>query len=337
VGPVEQGVSGGSETQPAASSLIERIPTPLELCMITHNPRREVLNLVLDSIVSQTVDKSAFQVLIVDNCSNPPLETGDFGGLESNRIRFRIVKESRLGESAARVRAIKETSGPWVLFVDDDNELSPDFIKNGLKIIESHPELGCFGGKLLMPSNLVPRVWARNLLGYLGIRDFGSARISAKENRWGRWEPAGGGAFVHRTLLERYLEWVERPGFAYNLGRIGATSLASCDDSLLMRGSYELDRESSYEPTLSLWHHLNPKRFRFRHLRRLMFAYGRSSVALETLLETAQERPRGYANLFSALGLATAVFMKELRVSPRYAACMASYHLGAYAEWKRRV
>ena len=336
MGPADQ-TSSGAETQPASPSLIEKIGAPLDLCIITHNPRRDVLDIVLGSIAGQTIERASIQVLVVDNCSDPPLEPQDFASLENNGIRLRIVNEPRLGESAARVRAIKETSGPWVLFVDDDNELHPDFIKNGLEVIDSHPELGCFGGKMLLPSSLVPGAWAQKLLPYLGIRDFGSARISAKENRWGMWEPAGGGAFVHRTLLERYVDWVDRPETAYTLGRVGTSSLASCDDSLMMRGGYWVDRASSYEPTLSLWHHLNPKRFRFKHIRGLMFAYGRSHVALERLLGTAKEPPLYYANLLTALSLVAIVFVKGLWVSPRYAACMASYHLGAYVEWKHRA
>ena len=63
----------------------------------------------------------------------------------SSGITARIVCEPELGLYAARHRAIRETDGDWIIFVDDDNELRPDYVSEGVRFISEHPEVGCFG------------------------------------------------------------------------------------------------------------------------------------------------------------------------------------------------
>lgn len=309
--------------------------TPLDICICTHNPRRDILDLVAQSIARQTADKSLYRVLIVDNCSAPALEPQDFAAFVSSGVTFRIVREHTPGLSRARIRAINETSGQWMLFVDDDNELDTNFIANGLEIINRYADIGCFGGKLLLPEYLRPAPWAKHLLPYLGIKDFGDSRITAKANHWGKWEPAGAGAFVRRSLLQLYIDRANIDDATHKLGRVGKKSLASCDDSLLMRGAYLVDLASSYEPNLVLYHHLDPKRFSFSYFRRLMYAYGRSHVVLESLLGTSQGVPANYAGLLALLRLLSWSFLRDVRLSFRHAICIAAYHLGAYTEWKQ--
>jgi glycosyltransferase involved in cell wall biosynthesis len=309
--------------------------TPLDICICTHNPRRDILDLVLQSIAQQTVEKSLYRVLIVDNCSAPALEPQDFASLANNGVTFRIVKEPRLGIVHARSRAIRETGEQWMLFVDDDNELDHYFVRKGLEIINQHSDLGCFGGKLLLPRYLIPPRWTKHLLPYLGIRDHGNSRITAKANHWGLWEPPTAGAFVRRSLLQLYLDRVNIDDTTHKLGRAGRKSLASCEDSLLMRGAYLADLASSYEPSLVLYHHLDPKRFSFSYFKRLMYAYGKSHVVLESLLGTVQGVPAYYAGLPALVRLLIWSFLKNVRFSFRHAICMSAYHLGAYAEWKQ--
>jgi len=311
--------------------------TSLDICICTHNPRRNILDLVARSIARQTADKTLYRVLIVDNCSVPALELQDFAAFVRSGVTFRIVREPIPGLSRARIRAINETSGQWILFVDDDNELDTNFVENGLEIINRHSDLGCFGGKLLLPEylRLEPAPWAKHLLPYLGIKDFGDSRITAKANFWGEWEPAGAGAFVHRSLLQMYCDRANSDDMTHKLGRSGKNSLASCDDSLLMRGAFFVGRGASYEPSLILYHHLDPKRFSFGYFRRLMYAYGKSHVVLESLLGTVHSVPACYAGLLALARVLGWCLLKDARFSFRHAICMAAYHLGAYKEWKQ--
>jgi hypothetical protein len=89
-------------------------------------------------------------------------------------------------------------------------------------------------------------------------------------------------------VLERYRARVTGDPAVTALGRKGRSGFGSCEDTLMMYGACALGFESGYEPGLTLVHHLDPRRFRFRYMVRLMYGYGRSLVRLERL--TAGER-----------------------------------------------
>ncbi|MBL8571956.1 MAG: glycosyltransferase family 2 protein [Phreatobacter sp.] len=309
--------------------------TKLDVCICTHNPRADVLRLTLESLAAQSVAPSTFRVLLIDNASSLPLTAADLAPLARRGIEHEIVVESRLGLSRARIRAIDETRGGWILFVDDDNELQSDFIEIGLALIDRHPEYGCFGGKLVLPEHLRPVAWVNPFLPYLGIKDYGDDVIVGDKDEWGPWEPAGAGAWVHRRVLDAYkAQSLQNENF-FKLGRTGHNNLASCDDSILMRGAVRIGMKSAYEPSLVLHHHLSPHRFRFKYLMKLMHAYGGSHVVLETLLKGRQTLPDYYRTDGAFYKLLRWAFYGEKKKSLAFAVAQVAYHFGARAQHRK--
>ncbi len=307
----------------------------LDICICTHNPRRDVLRRVVESISNQDSAIGSCFVLVIDNASGDPITDLDCQPLTERRIPYRIVQENRLGNVFARQRAIAESKGKWVLFVDDDNELSPNYIMTGLEIIKTRKDIGCFGGKLLLPEYIQPRKWIRPLLPYLGILDHGEIEITRVANHWGPWEPPTAGAFICRPLLKLYLERTVRDSRTQLLGRKGTSSLTSCEDSLMMRGAHELGLANSYQPRLALTHHINVNRLRFSYLMRLMYAYGRSHVILGRICGQAFSNKSRSIFPFLA-GTARYLFsrflVESIKHSVRYAACMSAYRIGWIVE-----
>jgi len=256
----------------------------LDVCICTHNPRRDIFAIVLNAIANQTLSKDAYKVWVIDNCSTPPLTEIDLHPLKNTGINYQIVVEPQLGNLHARRRAVEETTGDLLVFVDDDNELTSHYLETALAIAVHNPNIGCFGGKLLLAPNLSCPKWIEPLLPYLAVRDFGDDIITNLSKHWGEWEPPTAGAGVRRQVLKRYLERLNEIPEALKLGRRGRSGLLSCEDSLMMRGAYDLGLECSYQPSLVLIHHLNPNRFKLLYLLRLMYSYGRSHVILERAL-----------------------------------------------------
>ena len=297
----------------------------LDVCICTHNPRRAVFDLVIRSVAKQDAAKSGFRVLVVDNASNPELVRDDFAALAEAGIDFRIVLEPRLGNIFSRATAIAESTSEWILFVDDDNELAPDYISQGLAIIHDRPELGCFGGRLYLAPSLAPPQWMVPLLPYLAVRDFGDAEITNVADFWGQWEPATAGGFVHRSVLDLYIDRIQNDEKVHHLGRKGKRSLNSGEDSLMMWGAHRLGLAASYQPGLKLVHHINPDRFQFWYFFRLMRGYGRSNAILDKLYARPAE-PLSPRTIFREI-------LKNGRsISWRYAICLAAYHWGYGAE-----
>lgn len=301
----------------------------LHVCICTHNPRLPILEKVLDAVARQELSGAEpFAVLIVDNASNTRLDENCLAGLKEAGIDARIVFEATPGVSRARLRAIDETDGDWILFVDDDNELAADYIRQGQAFIASHPHVGCFGGKLLLAPDLDPDAWVHPFLPYLGIKDYGDQPMIEMREEWGPWEPPTAGAWVCRRVLEAYADCARKDARMFGLGRSGQFDLASCEDSLMMRGAVQLGLACAYYPPLRLYHHLSPHRFRYEYLLPLIAAYGRSQVLLEKMLGRTYAMTPDYRDGARFDALLDAIFDDPAN-GARFRSAMMAWHITA--------
>ncbi len=256
----------------------------IDICLCTHNPRREVLNLVIQSISAQTAPTESLLFLLVDNASSPALHESVLSPLRERGICSRLVHEARPGIFHARNRAMRETVQPLILWVDDDTEFPPSYVIDCLALAHDNPEIGCFGGRLTLgPYCRFPQ-WTLPLHSWLAVIDRGDAPITNKADHWGLWEPPTAGAVVRRKVIDRYLDFVSALPANYSIGQIGTNDLMRGEDSLLMRMAHRVDLACSYQPTLRGIHHIDNRRFRLRYLLRLFYGYGRSYVRLERIL-----------------------------------------------------
>ncbi len=300
----------------------------IDICICTHNPQEPLFSLVLDAILRQTVGPGTFRLLVIDNASQPPVMEQTLKGFHAYGIPARIVKEAEPGIARARLRAMCETDAEWLLFVDDDNELRDDYVEQGLRFISEHPHVGCFGGKLLLAPGLSPPSWARPFLPYLAIKDEGEEVIMGHADVWGPWEPPTAGAFIHRSVLDRYQERAAHNDELFRLGRKGRKGLASCEDSLIMRGAGEMGKDNAYNPQMVLYHHLDERRFRLGYLIRLMYGYGRSHVILEGLLGHSLDTPPEYVSWPAFFRLLSHVVPPAGKQSWAFSLGILAYHWG---------
>ena len=117
-------------------------------------------------------------------------------------------------------------------------------------------------------------------------------------------------------------------------GAKGRYTLNRCEDSLMMLGSHKIGLANSYQPLLTLNHHLGRDRFYLRYLSRLMWGYGRSVVILDRLC--GRDKNGDKRNSITFLLDAFRRFLPEALVhSTRYAICMGALRLGYYLELVR--
>lgn len=306
----------------------------VEVCICTHNPSLNTLGLVLEALQKQVVAQS-FDVLLVDNASSPPIPGSLLDRLSKRGLRTRLIREEELGIAAARARAIRETQSRWILFVDDDNVLTFDYLRSGLEFARQHPDVGCFGGKLLLPESIRPARWILPFLPYLGIKDAGEEVLSGCKDEWAPWEPPTAGAWVRRDVLEAYERRIAELGRPAELGRKGRQGLGSCEDSLMMRGAARLGVKSAYVPQLVLFHHLSPHRLKLGYLLKLMHAYGPSHVALERALGGNVSVPPYYTDPAKFRKMLWWVFKTESKRSVPFAIAQLRYHFAARAAYAK--
>lgn len=117
----------------------------LSVIIPTHNPKLEYLERVLLSLRGQTLPTGEWELLIIDNASDKPLDQVlDLSWLPGARI----VVEPNLGLSRARIAGFRAATGAILILVDDDNVLAPDFLTTVVAIANEHPFLGTWSGNV---------------------------------------------------------------------------------------------------------------------------------------------------------------------------------------------
>jgi glycosyltransferase involved in cell wall biosynthesis len=118
----------------------------------------------------------------------------------------RCILEKQVGLSAARQRGIEESSATLLVFIDDDNILDSNYLKETISIGQKWPLLGAWGSGSIVPEfEMQPAEYLREFLGYLALRN-------AKTIRWGNLPfseatPWGAGLCVRRTVAEAYVKF----------------------------------------------------------------------------------------------------------------------------------
>jgi glycosyltransferase involved in cell wall biosynthesis len=170
----------------------------ISIIVATYN-RIDALDFVLQSLETQT-DRD-FEVLIADDGSKP--DTKDF--IESfklqSKLQIKHVWHEDLGFRLALIRnlASAEASGEYIIFLDGDCVVQPDFVSQHRKLAKK----GCFttGSRVLLNESLTKEVlswpqwdfkkFTRHLLRYRlsgGINKYWPLKVKLGDGAWRNYQ-----------------------------------------------------------------------------------------------------------------------------------------------------
>lgn len=244
----------------------------LSVILPTHNPHRVRLARTLAGLRAQTLPTHSWELLVVDNASIPPLAAAELA--PDAPANLRVVRETQLGLTPARRRGIAETRGEFIVFVDDDNVLAPDYLDQVAAIFFAHPKLGALGGKSVGEFETPrPAWWQPEFDGLLALRDLGAAPqlcASLHDARTGRNEyppcaPIGAGMALRHAALDAWLADATTAALPDRRG--GALSSSGDNDIVLsvLRAGWSV----GYFPALALTHLIPSGRVQPDYLARL--------------------------------------------------------------------
>jgi len=173
----------------------------LTVAIPTYNPRMDHFERVLASLRQQTAPTSAWDLLVVDNNSNPPLT----GRLDiSWHPRGRIHVEKTQGKMHAIKSAFATTRTELVMFLDDDTVARPDLIAQTLRIASQHMMLGTWSPRVELEFEDSAAPPPSRLRGMLSERLIDVPSWSNDPNHIAS-TPWGGGLCVRRVVADAYL------------------------------------------------------------------------------------------------------------------------------------
>ena len=107
--------------------------------LIATHDRPELLRACLESFAEQTLDRSDFEVVLVDDGSRDPVVPALVDEL-ADRLQIVGVRIRHAGRAAAKNLAVMLARAPIVLFFDDDDRAAPDYLERHLAGHDARPD-----------------------------------------------------------------------------------------------------------------------------------------------------------------------------------------------------
>jgi len=293
----------------------------VSVCICTHAPEMGRLSRVLEALSVQALSASMWEVLLVENSEQPSLDVSLLSPLSCHS---KLMHESKPGKVHAMVTGAQAARGDWIVFVDDDNILFPDYLANLLKLSEAFPQIGVFSASIQGEFTAPVPDWARPYLNYLAVREL-------SQPQWANCHPApvgpiGAGMCVKRELMHKFLEMYRRGEIGCGLTRTKDALTGGADDTLFMEIAFQSGYGCGAFPDLQHTHVIPASRLELNYLKLLVHDLTASHTVLGARwTKYKPSRIKAVARL--ALDLLSAFSI----ASPEQRAIEMAKHRGRYA------
>lgn len=166
--------------------------------------RCALLEKTLEQVARLSIPQGVeWELLVVNNNSTDA--TDDVLAAFTERLPLHSVFEAEPGLSHARNRAVREATGDYILWTDDDVLVDEEWLKAYCEAFASWPEAAIFGGNIEPwfagePPHWLPRVWSRVASAYAS-RDLGEQSVALSKDVI----PFGANFAVRAAEQRRYL------------------------------------------------------------------------------------------------------------------------------------
>ena len=173
----------------------------LSIIICTYN-REKFLKMCLKSIPTLTTEKKLYEIIVVNNnCTDSTNELCQNFAQEHPNILFKQVLETNQGLGFARNRGITEAKGDIISFIDDDAEVTPQFVDSIINAFKQYPKYNAMGGRVLpvFEGGKEPKWLNKYLIGPISKVDYGKTT-----RKFPKKYPAGCNMIFRREIFEKY-------------------------------------------------------------------------------------------------------------------------------------
>ncbi len=258
----------------------------LSVVICAHNPRSTYLERTLAALAAQTLPRTEWELLLVDNASRESL-AGRFDLTWHPQAQH--IVEPQLGLTRARLRGLAQSRGQLLIFVDDDNVLAPDYLAIAAHMSAEKNWLGAWGGRVEPEFEIPPPPWLAPYLPLLAVNQVPVDQWSNYANP-SATPPCGAGMCVRRAVVEAWRDRVLADPLRAALGRAGS-SLASSEDIDLAFTACDLGLASGRFTALRLTHLIPKERLELDYIARLVEGVTASQILVRSLRESLAPPP----------------------------------------------
>ena len=247
----------------------------------------------LEALAQQSVGRSGFEIILVDNGS-PPSVTAEMRRMAEGIPNARLVRLEAAGVSLARNEGARAASGDYIAYIDDDAMAMPDWIEQIQRVLV---ERGCrpvvIGGKVLpIWESPLPDWLPASLRGVLSIIEHDGSGEYRSDALPAALAPYGVNMILRRDVM------LQHGGFDEALGRHGLVLLSDEDVQLAWR-LQDAGFSAVYDSRVVVRHSIQAKRLTPEWLITRLYWQGTSAVRTRLMLgQTALVRRELLRRLF---------------------------------------
>lgn len=161
------------------------------------------------SFVSEAVssalaqDEAVADIVVVDDGSTDPETRAVLDALESEHVQ--VHRQPNRGLAAARNAGIARSTGAYILPLDSDDRISPDYARMAAEVLDSRPEVGIVAGGIERFGISAQQDWPT----YDGIEGmlFENRLFTCSITRRSDWDAVGGYP-EHVRFAEDWIYWL---------------------------------------------------------------------------------------------------------------------------------
>lgn len=256
---------------------LEKMEVGVSVVIVTYNGKNRLTETLKHLSLQCNVDFQ-WEVLLIDNNSTDGTAhyAKDYWNLLGKPCELRTYLESQPGTLNARNAGFEQAKFKYVLFCDDDNSLSSNYLKIAFNYIVQDENIAALGGKGIPKFEIDSKVpeWIMPHIRFLGCGPQG--------NNTGDTTYAKGCLYTAGTIIDRvWINKLKEVGFVPKLsGRIG-NSLIAGEDTELMYAFKAIGGKLHFCEDMEFHHVIPAKRLTLDYFKRLYRAMGYSDFILE--------------------------------------------------------
>ena len=244
----------------------------ISVVICTYN-RAALLSEAIKSLIDQSMNRSAYEIIVVDNGSTD--NTKEVVKQFDQEKNFRYIFEKKIGVSYARNIGWKTANGEIVAYLDDDAIACKKWLEFILGAFSTKPNLGAVGGRVEPIWETDPPEWINDyLMRSLSVVDWSQQPIMLENPKYL--------VCTNIAIPKRILEQVS--GFSGYLGRRGESLLSNEEIELVIKIK-NLKYDIYYDPAISVKHFVFASRLNFKWFRKRWFMQGVSNAIMYRKLE----------------------------------------------------
>ena len=244
------------------------------LVICAYNPDERILGRCLQAL--QRLDTSGIEteIILVDNNSSSPVQ--DLACVQQASATLpgmQVIREEKQGVRYARMAAIAIAQGSYIVYVDYDNELQPDYLQQLKTLNSSYPGVGAWGPgdvRVDFIDGIDPLIEQQARTCFQEKHEQHTAYACIRE--WQYCYPVGTGLCTRTAILKEYIALAAQGQFTLT-GR-KKDELSSGEDTQMVLLCISKGLAAGISPLLRLQHLIPANRANRQHLQKLIYGTG---------------------------------------------------------------